>query len=164
MRDGYHPLFLREEDDADNYKANEDYSSATKRFVLAPSGKRVYLVNRLIITIHDSDSDYNKFGDLVALTNGLRLVIENSETGEEYVDILGGIAVKCTADFMSAGFEVQPLNSGSSTKVTQLVKEFKKPLILRGEDNDQLVALYHDDLTGLDENNILAELEKRSFF
>lgn len=164
MRDGYHPLFLREEDDADNYKANEDYSSAIKRFVLAPAGKRVYLVDRLIITIHDSDSDYNRFGDLVALTNGVRLVIENSETKEELVDLLGGIAIKSTDDWMSAGFEVLPLNSGSATKVTQLVKEFKKPLILRGADNDQLAALYHDNLTGLDENNILAELEKRSFF
>lgn len=164
MRDGYHPLLLREEDDSNNYKANEDYSAAVKRFVLAPSGSDVYLLERLIITVHDDDTDYSKFGNLVALTNGVRIVIENRDSKEELIDLLGGISIKQTSDWMTAGFSVNPMNSGATTKVTQLIREFERPIILRGSDRDQLAALYNDNLVGLNENNILAEIEKRMFF
>ena len=48
MRDGFQTLFAREEDDANNIQANEDYTSGVKRFVLPPAGSHVYLLRRLI--------------------------------------------------------------------------------------------------------------------
>lgn len=162
MRDGFNPLLLRESDDANNYNANEDYSGAIKRFLLAPASTDIYSVKRIIVTVQDSDTNYDKFGNLTALSNGVRLVLETS-TPTELVDLLAGISVTKLADFLTAGFYLLPVNDSSdgTTKVIQFAKDFED-LIVRGPASERLAALYHDNLTGLDGNSILAEVEKQT--
>lgn len=162
MRDGFNPLLLRESDDANNYNANEDYSGAIKRFLLTPASTDIYIVKRLIVTVSDSDTNYNLFGALSALANGVRIVLETT-AGTELVDLLAGTSIKTLGDFLTAGFEVLPINNSAdgTTKIVQFAKTFED-LVIRGSASERLAALYHDNLVGLDGNSILAEVEKQT--
>lgn len=164
MRDGFQALFLRESDDADNFQANEDYSGGAKRFVLAPASGHTYQLERLIWTIGDDDADYNTYGNLPALVAGLRLVIETA-AGEELVDLLGGATITKTEDLLMAGFEVTQLSStAGDRRVTQAIRDFETPPLIRGRDGDRLVVIVPaDDFSTLEIHTFLAELQKKQF-
>lgn len=159
MRDGFNSLLLRESDDSNNYNANEDYS-AGKRFILTPASTDIYLLKRLVVTLQDSDTDYNLFGALAALSTGVRLVLETTASAE-LVDLLGGMTIKKLADFLTAGFHLLPVNEASTgaTRVIQFAREFDGLVVRPGE---RLAAIYADNLTGLDVNTVLAEVEKQA--
>lgn len=160
MRSGYKPIFFTEVDDSTDSSANENYG-AEKKFVLAPASGLQYNINELIWTIGDDDSDYNKYGNLSALSTGIRLVLEDTD-GVEIMDLLAGGSIKKTEDFLEYGFVVTPLNSGAGdTRITQATKQF---------DEGELIVRYGERLawiipaanfSTLEKHSLLAEVNRK---
>lgn len=161
MRDGLQRQLLHEVGDDAEFDAAQNYSGALTRFVLAPESNRNYLVHELTITVQDDDSDYNLYGNLAALTNGVRIVVEQEDGNVELQDLLGGVIVKKTEDWQTAGAEVTPLNSSAGeTRSTQIRLEFTPPVFVAGADGQQLAVLLHDNFSTLEGHSFLAEFDR----
>ena len=150
-RDCYHPFTLHKLGDDTQLDANEDYSSAGgyTRFVLEPDADsgEVFGLVRLSQTIHDDDNDYNKLGNLPAIDPsdpGIRIIIENSETLEELVDLTAGREIRKTSDLDLIDADIKPLNSGAdgTTRAVRGVLTLPEHGIpIRGRQNERLAVL-----------------------
>jgi hypothetical protein len=161
--EGFNQEFLRKSTDVARYSATEDYSGAAVRYTLTPTGKQDILLHKLILTISDSDSDYNKYGNLTALTNGFSLVVEDAD-GTLVQSLLGGVAIKQVTHLARVAEAVEPLNDGSgNTRLTRVEIEFEKPVVIRARDSHQLAWILNDDFSGLDDHTLLAEFTMKRF-
>lgn len=148
--------------------ASTNYSSAVTRFVLRPTGRKVWNVYRLFVVIEDSDTDYNLFGALAALTNGITLHKERLD-GSTYTSLeqlLAGETIKKTEDWHRIGATLTPLNDSSAATRSTLIEIFNaksgneggKPIILNARFADLLAWRVNDDLSGLDGLRFGAEI------
>lgn len=163
MQDGFHQVFLTKDADGATVQANVDASGAVQRWTLKPASTDLYRVNGLVVCIADSDADYNLYGNIAAMTNGvfLRRETDDGSVIATVYSLLGGVAVKQLTDWAKYG-RVYPINdSASATRTITVLIEFNQPLILRGDKGDQLSFILNDNLTALDGHTFLANLEKQ---
>lgn len=100
-----------------------------------------------IIIVHTGDGDDSKFGDIAALTNGLRFKKENAVSYN-----LGSYRDNATFEEFGADIIYSDKAGGGlySTKITFHLKEvFGNPIRLDPDENDSLLAMVQDDLSGL---------------
>lgn len=159
---------MHDEDNAAITNANGDYSGAgEKRFVLVGEDQQWLRVHKLVLTIQDTDSDYNKYGDLTALSNGVQFQIEKKKpSGDPIVlqQLFSGLAIKKTEDMHITGGEIRPLNDGAgATRSTQLEIAFDKPLDIYTRHFQRLAMYMNDDLQGLLIHNCTAYYEQSPY-
>lgn len=160
MRDGHNPIFFTELADSADYTANENYG-ATQRLIIAPAEGAQYFIDKLYWTIADNDSDYNMYGNMAALSTGIRLVLEDTD-GNEIVDLLAGSSIKKTEDFFEIGFSITSLNSvANDIRLTQAVKAFDSKLVVRyGERLAWILPAVN--FSGLEKHSMLADVIKKA--
>jgi len=162
MQDGFHQIFFTEDADGTTVQANVD-ATTPKRWTLKPASTDLYRVSEIVLCIADSDTAYNKYGDLAALSNGVTLereTVQGSTISAVY-SLLGDQAIKQLSHFARYG-RVYPINdsTGATRTITVFIK-FPQPIILRGDKGDQLSFLLSDNFSGLDDHTFLANLEKQ---
>lgn len=142
--------------DPANYDASENYSSTAARFYAAAAtndnANRVLEIRELICTVEDADSDYNKYGDLTALTNGVVFRINTLTDGTwgSTPTNLFREPVKQLTDWMKLGFAITPLNdSAGATRCLQAVKTFPDPIVIVGSQYQVFEVYLNDNLSGL---------------
>lgn len=135
-------------------------STTPVAFSIAPSGSEVWYVQSVCITILDSGAmDYNKFGTLSALTNGLTFEIKvNGVTTEvcncqTNMELMGHFhdspfTINSTAGFLS----------NSDTYIGQMI--FDPPFVLYASAGDMLQFRVRDNLTSVDYLRIFAHYYK----
>jgi len=166
MIDGSQHVFFSEDADGATFSANGDYSAALTRFSLRPAATDSYFIDLITVCIKDDDSDYNLYGNLPALTNGVKLAIErvDGSTIETLGYLMDGLAIKKTDDWCAIT-EPIPLNdSAGATKATTIFLKFEKPFVLRGDKGQQLSFILNDDLSGLDSHTFVGRLHKQLVF
>lgn len=148
--------------------ASNNYSGALTRFILRPTGRLVWNVYRVFAVIEDADTDYNLFGNLAALTNGVELHRERliGSTYEQIEQLLAGETIKKTEDWQRIGANVVPLNDSAAATRSTMVTVFDakagghngRPIILNARFTDLLAWHLNDDLSGLDGLRFGAEI------
>jgi hypothetical protein len=163
MQDGFHQILFTKDADGSTVQANVDASGAVQRWTLKPASTDLYRVNEIVVCIADSDADYNLYGNIAALTNGILLRRETNDGAviSTVYSLLGALAVKQLTHWGRYG-QVFPINdSASATRTVTVLIKFNQPIILRGDKGDQLSFILNDNLTGLDGHTFLANLEKQ---
>lgn len=127
---------------------NANYVSANSsiaRFLLKPDGTEIIPLG-LMIVIEDTDSDYNKFGNMSALSNGLQIRIEKSLDNTVVWDCLYGGNIKSVQTAVRLGADVEPLNdSGGATRSTTIwLPLFSQHKVHNGE---QFAVFHQDNIT-----------------
>lgn len=142
-RTGYQPVTLYKSTDSTKLDANEDYSGGAVRFILPPDASQTYDLMDLALAIHDNDNDYNKFGNLSALTTGIRIVIEDANTLAELVDLTAGRQIKKTEDLFLIKSDIKPLaDSSGATRGVRGHWAYPEPGIpIRGPQSERLAVL-----------------------
>lgn len=162
--EGFNQDFLRKSTDSTRYNAIEDYSGAAVRYILAPAAGQLYRVKKLIITIQDDDGDYNKYGNLSTLSNGVQLVKETSD-GTLIQALLGGVAIKKAEDWDRVADEVRERQDGSDAiRSTVFEIVFETPVLLRADDSERLAVILNDNFSTLEGHTFFAEFEAQRFF
>ncbi len=133
-------------------------------FVSAIQGFDLYIKN-LSIMISDKGAALNKFGNIAALTNGLDFFYESQDTGKFVVET----ALQTNHDFVRLSL-YQPM-VGSTMKLVNATADqdsfipvidfntifgMQYGLRLRKNTNDRIVFTVKDDVTGIDEFDIIA--------
>lgn len=141
---GYHAITLTKSTDAEQLDANEDYTGGAVRFVLEPAAGEIYELVDLAAAIHDDDSDYNKYGNLSALSpTGIRIVVEDADDNTELRDLTAGRTITKTEDWFLINWGVEPL--GSSAGATRGTRAFKtypaEGVVINGNHNHRLAVL-----------------------
>lgn len=130
--------------------AGVDYSAATARFICKPIESSALMPQELLIVIEDVNTDYNKFGNLPALTNGLRIVIENSSNVEK-LDLLNGQSIKQITDVYRIGGHVEVLNdSTGATRSAQIkIPLYVGDYAVKSYGQERVAVILSDDLSAL---------------
>lgn len=146
--------------DSTKTEASENYSGGLVRYILKPTGRIVFNVYRLFAVIEDSDTDYNLFGALAALTTGLQLHRERvfGTTYEQVEQLMAGETIKKTEDWQRIGANVVPLNDSAAATRSTLINLFDarqgghngRPIILNARFSDLLAWHLNDDFSALD--------------
>lgn len=153
------PEFLRKSTDASVTDGNADYSTPA-RFVFGGK-KGDILITGLTISIGDTDSAHNKFGDLAALSTGVKMQI-CSLSGSTYTaeqELFRPF--KSNADIYPLdrpGDGYDYINEGSATVLTKHYIDLKDSPVLVPADQ-YLAALLSDNLAGLTRLNFLVSWE-----
>jgi hypothetical protein len=126
---------------------NVDGSSTPVVFSVGPaSGKRWY-ITRLIMVLEDVAMNWNKFGGITALTNGVS--IDYDDTGSN-INLLDIHDIKTNQQFTHWAYDAE-INSGS-TDVLRVRWTFDKSgtaLQMNNANSDTFNITVNDDLTGL---------------
>lgn len=127
---------------------NANYVSANSsiaRFELQSDGA-VLIPLGLQIIIEDVDSDYNRFGNQAALSNGLQIRIEEASDNSVIFDCLYGAKITNVQTAFRLGADIQPLNDSSgATRSTNIwLPFFGRQKI---NHNEQLAVLHADNIT-----------------
>jgi hypothetical protein len=130
--------------------AGVDYSSTPARFICKPIDSSSFMPQEMLIIIEDTDTDYNKFGNLSALTNGLRVFIENS-TYEQKLDLLNGQTIKQITDIYRVGGHVEVLNDSTGATRTTMIKIplYVGDCTVKSFGSERVSVLLSDDLSAL---------------
>lgn len=133
-----------------------DYSGDPARACIVASGNKTIYITQLRIAVADTDTDYNKFGNLSALSNGLKLRIEQRENDQFTTaeNLLNGQGLTNNLDLGAVG-TLEIINDGADPTATRQVVcdiKFTQPLRLASTDNiEQMLTLYlSDDLSALE--------------
>ncbi len=163
MIDGSQHIFFSEDADGATFSANGNYSAALTRFSLRPAATDSYFIDLITVCIKDDDSDYNLYGNLPALTNGVGLALErvDGSTIETLGFLMDGLLIKQTDDWCKVS-EPIPLNDATgATRASTICLKFERPIVLRGDKGDQLSFLLNDDLSGLVDHTFTARVHKQ---
>lgn len=171
MEDGLQSQELVLASDGTTTDAASDFSSTNDKLILTPAGTHYYAVPCLSLFIGDSDSAYNKYGNLSALSNGITLAKERlNEAGDivATIELCSGIAFKQTMDFLLIPeTTITPMYDDSSPAAvlgTRIVFNWKDiPLILRGKERERLVIVLADNFEDLDAHGATAMFKKGMF-
>lgn len=143
LRDGYIPVTLHKSTDPTKLDIIEDYSGGAVRFVLEPDPGQVFDLVRLSMAIHDDNNDFDKLGNMTALTpgSGIRIVIENADTLEELADLTMGREILCTQSLFLIDSDIKPLNSDAgATRGIRGGWEYPG-IAIRGNQSERLAIL-----------------------
>lgn len=123
-----------------------NYNAANARFSYTPDGAAVKLLGFMMV-IEDEDSDYNKFGNVSALSNGLQLLIEETDNDVVF-DVLNGGKITSVQTAFRQGASVEPLNDSSgATRSTQIfLPIFSQSVVQQGQ---RFSVLLKDDLSAV---------------
>lgn len=125
-------------------------------FSIAPTSSEIWYVQSVCLTLLDSGAmDYNKFGAITALTNGLifEIKVDGSTTAvcnaQDNMQLMGNFhdspfTVNSTAGFLSS----------SDVFMGQMI--FEPPFVLKATDSDVLQFRVRDNLTAIDYLRVFA--------
>jgi hypothetical protein len=151
-------------DGADSTNVIGNYASAPDTFYIAPSAGEVYRISRLIVHLEDTVGiDADAYGNAITLTNGIQVKqIEDNGGGSTVLitDFTSGIPVKTNGDWAAMCYDAALLTWGSGNEHFVVRWTFSKSgqyVRLDGDQNDQLIVIVNDDLTGLVNHNFLVQ-------
>lgn len=136
-----------------------DGSVANKDFwIEALEGERL-LISRGIINYKDTGAfDANKYGNGIALTNGIQVWIQKA--GSTKIDFLSGLTIKTNTDWGQFNYDVTISSYGIgdealTSRWTLAKYNGGKGILL--EEGDKFGVRIRDDLTGLNVQTIVVE-------
>lgn len=137
------------------YAMNVNGSVAPVDFILTPPVNKIYRVYRMILVMQDSAMNHSKFGGIAGgIANGLLLKI--TEDGVERN--LSEHPIKTNNEFHHLAYDVQVHSAVSD--ILSVRWTFAKAgtiLRLKNSKSDQVKATVQDNLTGLDDFEILLQ-------
>ena len=132
--------------------AGVDYSATDGRFVHLPVQAELMaeIPKELVLIIEDTDTAPDKFGNLAALVNGIRIVVEDSSNVEK-ADLLAGEVIKKVSDFHRLGGHMDALNESDGTTKSLRVRLplYNNDYAVRSHYNERVAVILSDDLSAL---------------
>lgn len=128
-----------------------DHSGAQTPVFIKPAIGEVFVISRMLVAvIAVGQVAAAKYGDLVALTNGIEVQIERA--GSLLHDLTDGEPVKTNADWGKLCYDV--VSSGLGPGDTYMLVRWTfsragKPLFIDGDRDERLVVYQHDNLSTL---------------
>lgn len=141
-----------------------DYSSAEEIFYLQPPTGIVYRVARILVGIEDAALDWDFYGGMTALTNGV--VLRISDDSGVITDLTDGVPVKKNANWGENCFDAELKEApGAGNDFFQARWSYWKSgqvLRLEGTANERIEAVLNDSFTGLVNHTFKVEGEIES--
>lgn len=129
-----------------------DVNGATtaQNFVIAPIAGQIFYITGMFGYLDDSGNlERTTFGALATLTNGLQIIADVDGTEYEISNLRQNM--QFTGFFSNFGI-IPPSNKWFRSETFYFGShDFFTPIVLVGDDGDQLIARVRDNLTGLDE-------------
>ena len=136
-----------------------DYSGTADDFYIQPPANTLYVLERMIIHIHDSSAfSAEKYGALAALTNGILVKVKQVSPAVDLVDLTDGIPVKSNAVWGQVCFDADLADYGQGDVYLNIRWTFAKagqPIVIN--ENQQLAVTLNDDLTGLVDHHFMVQ-------
>jgi hypothetical protein len=137
-------------DESGTTDALGDHSGAADDYYIQPPSTEVYELARLIIFIQSTTVlASGKYGDQAALTNGIKVIIENN--GTEI--LLNKVAVKTHDDWAGICFNSENLNygnvAGKSVAIRWSFFKAERNIYLNGANSDKFILRLNDDFSNL---------------
>lgn len=130
--------------------ATGDYSSAAVNFVLAPAQNETFYVYKLSILVEDATNfAKDNYGNLSTLTNGVTIKL-NRRNGKSTT--LTPIAIKTNGQwgqYSQAELKINFTSGGEALTVGMNFEEVGGPLLLDGNNGDNISIILNDNFTGL---------------
>jgi len=105
------------DNDGTNWDAGSNYSGTPGYFQVAPPVSGALILREFIIEITTTSAiDETKFGDISAITNGIKIEIVNVKAANSFEplkNLLGGSTIKKNSDLLALGFEFTALSTKS---------------------------------------------------
>lgn len=131
--------------------ANGNYSVTADDFFIQPAAGEVFVLNRLIVELRDSQGiqaeEYGNLGS--ALSNGINIKVTDS-SDVEILDLTDGLPVTTNAAWGRMSYDVDVKSWGAGDEVLLCRWTFGasgRPLILK--DQQKFKVTLNDNLTGL---------------
>jgi len=140
-----------------------DYSGTPARFMVKTVEADLHPA-RLLIQINDADAQYNTYGNIAALTNGVLIQVERELTPGVYTffqPLLAGIPIKQTLDWFTAGVFGVPIGDTTTglTKGSQFVIPLPNDFVLLHAEKMVLTVYLNDDFSGLDNHQFQIQFD-----
>jgi hypothetical protein len=137
-----------------------DGSSVVKEFLIAAPAGQIYELNRMLINIQASGVlASQKYGDLAALTNGIKIYVESNGVRSEF----DTGAVKTHDDWAGICHDSMALNYGNVAGKTISVRwTFSKSghgISLDGDKAEKFIVQINDDLSSLTKHQFMVQGE-----
>ena len=128
-----------------------DAGSGSTDFLIAPTGTQVFVLERMIVHIKDTSGiDADKYGNNITLTNGI--TVTYNDTSGEVVDLLDGVNIFSNGDWARQCYDANLITWGSGNDIVSIRWTFSRagiPLVLKGDEGDDLTVTLNDDFSGL---------------
>lgn len=136
------------------FDMNVNGSSTPVNFDIFASTGKIFYVQRLTFTIIDNSINFEKFGGLSSLTNGIDIKTKEGGLAERPL----GTGIKKNSDFYEGGLKVTLENSTKDILVlTFEFTDVNTSLKLVDSANDYIRLTVNDNLTGLDTYTMVAQ-------
>lgn len=149
--------FLTLNNDGSTFNMAVNGSITPQSFELYPSDGE-YLIERILIHIEDNANiSVEKFGALLALTNGIKIQLQD-DVGNVITDFTSGNPVKSNGDWGRFCYDTNDLTYGAGNNALNIrwtLSKSGEPTRLTPE--RRLIATVSDDLTGLVDMTIHAQ-------
>lgn len=136
-----------------------DYSITPEIFYIQPPVTEVYIMNRLIISIHDTGNfTASIYGAGAILPNGVDIQIKRN--GTSLVNLTNGHPVKENGGWGDFCYDVDVSDYTGNDNYTHVRWTFEKagaPLLLNGAQNDTFEINLSDDFTFLTEHTFVVQ-------
>ena len=125
-------------------------------FFFQPEAGQIVDLHRMIVQVRDAGSpDSGKYGNDIDLTEGIRVLVLDSEGGI-ILDLTDGHPIKTNAEWARKCFDSVPSSYGSGDAYVSVRWTFSKagmPLTLSGDRGERLAVRLNDDYSGLKDHS-----------
>ncbi len=132
-------------------------SSTPKVYTAGPPTGKIWYINRMILSITDTNINWQKFGGIAALTNGVDV---DYDTAGVNIDLLDGEPIKINSDWVQFCYDTE-VNEGPGTlDVVRVRWTFGKSgtvLQLNNADSDLFRVTINDNLNALTEYHTMIQ-------
>jgi len=136
-----------------------DYSSVPGVFKISPAAGEVFSIARMLVYIEDAGTiSADEYGNLAALTNGVK--VSGFRDSVEQVALTGQVNIKTNSQWGRICYDSNPLTYGNGNNIIVARWTFSKsgrPIILQGDELDDLRVTLTDNLTGLIDHTFLVQ-------
>ena len=135
-----------------------DYSITPKSFKIAPAVGETFSVERMIVYIRDTGSfDADKYGNNITLTNGITIRVKTDIGGADttHWDVTDNLPIKSNSGWKRLMHDELVSAYGIGDESVTYRYTFARdgsPIILEGDNGDELQIILNDNFTGLVEH------------
>lgn len=135
-----------------SYSMNVDGSSTPVTFQNAPASGKIWYISSISIILEDSSMNFEKFGGISSLTNGVDWYAKENNGSEELL-----ANIKRNGDYY--GFATDIIFDSASTDIMvisiNLFKSEGTMFKLIGSNSDYIKAIINDNLTSIQRFNVI---------
>jgi hypothetical protein len=139
--------FLDTDGDGTGTKEATGNYTETTTFYLQPPAGAVYVIDRLVVSVEDSDVITSNLYGSVLITNGISI---QQVTASGLITLTDGVTITGNLDWRRFCEVEQTANAGTTNHLQAICTFGGSLLRLNGDQNERIEVLLEDDFSGLD--------------